>query len=103
MKFFNLTGDSADAGRGVVPTSVTSASSTVLTGVGRMRRFMAISPTRRHGLRSDEEVTAPGAQAGRRGGAGPAGGLLGGKDPAGRFVCPTVAVTSSSAPAPPPP
>jgi hypothetical protein len=30
----------------------------------------------------------PGAQTERRGGAGPAGGLLGGKDPAGRFVCP---------------
>ena len=28
----------------------------------------------------------PGAQTGRRGGAGPAGGLLGGKDPAGRFA-----------------
>src|SRR5262245_53598102 len=28
----------------------------------------------------------PGAQTGRRGGAGPAGGLLGGKDPAGRFL-----------------
>src|SRR5438552_2350095 len=27
----------------------------------------------------------PGAQTGRRGGAGPAGGLLGGKDPTGRF------------------
>jgi hypothetical protein len=29
----------------------------------------------------------PGAQTERRGGAGPVGGLLGGKDPTGRFVC----------------
>jgi hypothetical protein len=28
-----------------------------------------------------------GAQTERRGGAGPVGGLLGGKDPAGRLVC----------------
>src|SRR5262245_61695635 len=28
-----------------------------------------------------------GAQTGRQGGAGPAGGLLGGKDPTGRFFC----------------
>src|SRR5262245_38157471 len=31
-------------------------------------------------------VHLPGAQTGRRGGAGPAGGLLGGQDPAGRFL-----------------
>src|SRR6187455_3062079 len=32
------------------------------------------------------ESTLLGAQTGRRGGAGPVGGLLGGKDPTGRFV-----------------
>src|SRR5262245_1508706 len=37
------------------------------------------------GLRYTERNSAPGAQAERRGGAGPAGGLLGGKDPSGRF------------------
>ena len=31
------------------------------------------------------EGAAPGAQTGRRGGAGPVGGLLGGKDPTGRL------------------
>ena len=36
------------------------------------------------GLRSDDNVPL-GAQTVRRGGAGPVGGLLGGKDPTGRF------------------
>src|SRR5262249_4925757 len=36
-------------------------------------------------LRYNEGNIAPGAQAGRRGGAGPVGGLLGGKDPTGRL------------------
>jgi hypothetical protein len=31
-------------------------------------------------------ATNPGAQTERRGGAGPVGGLLGGKDPTGRFA-----------------
>src|SRR5262249_47925509 len=39
----------------------------------------------RCGLRYHARVTIPGAQTERRGGAGPVGGLLGGKDPAGRF------------------
>src|SRR5207244_5222665 len=38
------------------------------------------------GLRYDGNDTSAGAQTGRRGGAGPAGGLLGGKDPTGRFA-----------------
>ena len=39
----------------------------------------------RVGLRYGGWDAAAGAQAGRRGGAGPVGGLLGGKDPTGRF------------------
>ena len=35
------------------------------------------------------------AQTERRGGAGPVGGLLGGKDPTGRFVCVLVKPTNS--------
>src|SRR5262249_117001 len=38
------------------------------------------------GLRYNGNAIAPGAQTERQGGAGPAGGLLGGKDLAGRFV-----------------
>ena len=34
----------------------------------------------------NENDSAPSAQTERRGGAGPVGGLLGGKDPTGRFV-----------------
>src|SRR5262245_62102507 len=37
------------------------------------------------GLRYNRRDSATGAQTGRRGGAGPAGGWLGGKDPTGRF------------------
>ncbi len=37
------------------------------------------------GLRNREEDIVPGAQTERRGGAGPVRGLLGGKDPTGRF------------------
>src|SRR5262249_32357690 len=37
------------------------------------------------GLRYNRETSCAGAQTGRRGGAGPVGGLLGGKDPTGRF------------------
>ena len=37
------------------------------------------------GLRYGDNASRPGAQTGRRGGAGPVGGLLGGKDPTGRF------------------
>jgi hypothetical protein len=37
------------------------------------------------GLRHNEKAIVPGAQTERRGGAGPARGLLGGKDPTGRF------------------
>src|SRR5262249_12783336 len=39
---------------------------------------------RRAGLRSNGQAIGPGAQTERRGGAGPVGGLLGGKDPTGR-------------------
>src|SRR5262249_33246274 len=44
-------------------------------GCSRSRRPPGVVPT----------PPTPGAQTGRRGGAGPAGGSLGGKDPAGRF------------------
>jgi hypothetical protein len=37
------------------------------------------------GLRGNRKDIVPGAQTERRGGAGPVGGLLGGKDPTGRF------------------
>jgi hypothetical protein len=46
---------------------------------------MTTSPFVR-GLRYQGCDNAFGAQTGRRGGAGPAGGLLGGKDPTGRLV-----------------
>src|SRR5688572_18747148 len=45
-----------------------------------------MSPVLGGGLRYNADGNAAGAQTERRGGAGPAGGLLGGKDPAGRFV-----------------
>src|SRR4029453_18460451 len=80
-------GDSAAAGRGMVPSRVTTASSATLSGLGLVNRFMAIPPKERksHGLRFNES-NAPGAQTERRGGAGPVRGLLGGKDPTGRLV-----------------
>src|SRR5215208_2525142 len=40
------------------------------------------------GLRYKGDDNAVGAQTGRRGGAGPVRGLLGGKDPTGRFCLP---------------
>src|SRR5262249_48817372 len=42
------------------------------------------------GLRYHGGDTAAGAQTVRRGGAGPAGGLLGGKDPTGRLASPLI-------------
>src|SRR5262249_60088204 len=86
-KFFILTGDSAIAGRGVAPNRVTSASNTTLLGVGLRKCFTlkppdmlnenwpAIDSKGQHPKRADR---AP-----RRCRAG--GGLLGGKDPAGRL------------------
>src|SRR5215475_130105 len=40
---------------------------------------------------------AAGAQTGRRGGAGPAGGLLGGKDPAGRVLVSSLLAAAAAA------
>jgi hypothetical protein len=49
----------------------------------------------RAGERTSDSGSSPGARAEPRGGAGPVGGLLGGKDPTGRFlVCPLSAVRS---------
>ena len=41
---------------------------------------------RGRGVRAKRAPSHPGAQTGRRGDAGPAGGLLGGKGPTGRFL-----------------
>src|SRR5262249_35742328 len=50
------------------------------------------------GLRYHGNTVVPGAQTERRGGAGPAGGSLGGKDPSGRLSSPSIPLASGPAP-----
>src|SRR5262249_55688588 len=50
------------------------------------------------GLRYNGNTIVPGAQTERRGGAGPVRGLLGGKDPTGRFSSPLIPLASGPTP-----
>jgi hypothetical protein len=49
------------------------------------QRDMTIS-LRERGVREKCDPSHPGTRTGRRDGVGPAGGLLGGKDPAGHYI-----------------
>src|SRR5262249_18745785 len=50
------------------------------------------------GLRYNGDGDQSGAQTERRGGAGPVGGLLGGKGPTGRFASPSIPLPSGTTP-----
>src|SRR6516165_9261393 len=71
------TGSPAAAGR-ASPRATTATSARLAAGRKRFIRPL-------HVVCGTVEGHLPGAQTGRRGGAGPVGGLLGGKDPTGRF------------------